>query len=205
MGALPERKSSVGWWIGWIVLTIGSFFASCAFWTWIIAKHLGPVREGNTSILWVAAVFGSWMVLLVPLIVVMYNKVDRAYEEARIRREARAEERAREARRGAPSFRTDYLAPQSRLLSRQLRRKLNKIPRAIRGGQLVNLRLKDGRTIENVFVSGRREILGVYGMEKISFTAGDVGDLEAVDLDRLPEFQEERWLRLDGVSAWDRV
>jgi hypothetical protein len=145
------------------------------------------------------------MVLLIPLIVVMYNKVDRAYEDARIRREAQAEKRAREIRFAGPSFRTDFLEPGSRLLSEDLRRKLRKIPRAIRGGQLVDLRLKDGRRIENVFVSGGREILGVYGMEKITFTASDVQGLEAVDLERLPFYEEERWLRLDGVSAADRV
>ena len=80
-------RQTVFWWIGWIVLTILSFFLSCFFWTRHIALHVGPMSQPGVSILWISAVFGTWMLLLVPLIIVMYNKVDKAYEDARIVRE----------------------------------------------------------------------------------------------------------------------
>lgn len=78
-----KKDSTILWWIGWIVLTIVSFFVSHWFWTPFIAKHAGDMSRPGVPLLWVTAVFGSWMVLLVPLIIVMYNKVDRAYEDAR--------------------------------------------------------------------------------------------------------------------------
>ena len=87
-------EQSVLWWVGWITLTIVSFFVACIFWTPWIARHVGAMNHAAAPALWITAVFGSWMVLLVPLIVVMYNKVDRAYEEARIRREQEAEKKA---------------------------------------------------------------------------------------------------------------
>ena len=45
------------------------------------------MQKAGAPALWVTAVFGTWMVFLVPLIIVMYNKVDKAYEDARITRE----------------------------------------------------------------------------------------------------------------------
>ena len=92
---MKKSENTVLWWVGWIALTILSFFACCYFWTGFIARHIGGMDTGNAPILWVTAVFGSWMVLLVPLIIVMYAKVDKAYEDARIRRESAARTRAK--------------------------------------------------------------------------------------------------------------
>lgn len=87
-------RQTVFWWIGWIVLTILSFFLSCLFWTRHIALHVGPMSQPGVPILWISAVFGTWMLLLVPLIIVMYNKVDKAYEDTRLAREAAAIQKA---------------------------------------------------------------------------------------------------------------
>ena len=85
-----DLTPNVLWWIVWILLTIGSFFVSAHFWTGFIADKFGSIHQPGVAILWVSAVFGSWMVLLVPLIILMYNKVDKAYDEARIKREMSA-------------------------------------------------------------------------------------------------------------------
>src|SRR3990167_5619830 len=98
------KEYPVLWWVGWIVLTIASFFVSCYFWTGFIAKHVGPMDQNGVPILWVAAVFGSWMVLLVPLIIVMYNKVDRSYEDARMHRESEMQKKRASQRSGEASF-----------------------------------------------------------------------------------------------------
>src|SRR5437899_1735211 len=81
---LPSRKKAGGtqtifWWIVWISLTIASFFAASAFWTPFIAKHFGSILETRNAVIWIGAVFGTWMVFLVPLIILMYQKVDKAY------------------------------------------------------------------------------------------------------------------------------
>ena len=193
---VQKGSSTILWWIGWILLTSGSFFVSCWLWTWFIANHFGSIREQGVSALWVAAVFGTWMVFLVPLIIVMYNKVDKAYEDARIRREAMAEARARSGMK----VRCQWVEESERLLAENLRKKLKKIPETIKGGHLVTVRLKDGREIGNVFVADRREVAGVYGLNKLSFDVRDITDLEPMDLNTLTPFSEEGWLRLDRAE-----
>jgi hypothetical protein len=192
-----KSDSTVLWWIGWITLTIAAFFAASAIWTPVIARHYGTMDRPGAPILWVTAVFGSWMVLLVPLIVVMYNKVDKAYEDARIARESAAHQKARAAFR----VRAVKLDDADRRLDRRLIEKLKTVPPAVKRGHLVTAVLKDGRRVDHVFVLDRRDLMGVYGAERATFTAADVVDVVPADLDRLPAFQPDRWLRLDGIGT----
>ena len=100
-----RSDNTVLWWIGWITLTILTFFASSYLWTGFIATHVGGMDQKGVPLIWVASVFGTWMILLVPLIVIMYNKVDRVYEDTRIKREKTAEG----ARRAASGIKFDPL------------------------------------------------------------------------------------------------
>lgn len=190
----PKKPASgtqtIFWWVVWISLTILSFFAASYFWTPIIAKHFGSVRQSQASIAWVVAVFGSWMIILVPLIILMYSKVDKAYEDARIRRE-----------KNAVRFRSIFVEPSKRRLPDTAARKLEGLPQTIQGGHLVNLTLKDGRQIPSVFVAEGKEVLGVYNTSELSFEGKDVQDLEPVDFKEMPAFLANLWLRLDGVKA----
>ncbi len=190
-------QNTVLWWVGWIALTIVTFFASAWFWTGIVARHVGTMDVPAARYIWVAAVFGSWMVFLVPLVILMYNRVDKAYEDARIARESTAFEKARKEFR----VRTVRIDDRDRLLAKELAQKLKKLPEAVKGGHLVTAILKDGRRIENVFVLGGKDVLGVYGIEKMSFAVKDIVDVAPADLDRLPPFETEGWLRLDGVGT----
>ena len=190
---MPNKKEnqSVGWWIGWIVLTIGSFFVAAFFWTPVIAKHVGSVRETKASILWVAAVFGSWLIALIPLIIFMYRKVDKAYEDARLRRE-----------KMAGRFQSTLIEKSKRTLSGGLSSKLKTWPETIPGGHLVNAVLKDGRRIPSVFVVEGKEILGIYNAKELNFEGKDISDLEPADLSKT-SFLAVNWLRLDGVLPPD--
>ncbi len=194
---MKKNENTVLWWLGWITLTIFSFFVSCHFWTGFIARHVGSMDKTSAPILWVAAVFGSWIVFLVPLIIVMYAKVDKAYEDARIRRETTALNKAK-TEWGVKSI----LVPESeRLLSKALTNKLKKIPESIRHGHLVTVTLKGGKKIENVFVMGKRDVLGIYDVDKMPFAVKDIEDIRPADLDKLPVFEAEKWLRLDGIGG----
>lgn len=184
-----KSNSSVLWWVTWIVLTIGSFFVASAIWTPFIARHWGTVRETKNAVIWVAFVFGTWMVFLLPLIVWMYRKVDKAYEDARLRRE-----------KAGSRFRSVLIEKSKRELPESLSKKLENWPEAIRGGHLVHVILKDGRKIPHVFVTGRSEILGIYDAVEMNFEAKDITDLEPADLKQLPSFFATNWLRLDGVT-----
>ena len=192
-----KNDNTVSWWLGWIALTIVSFFVSSYFWTGFIARHVGTMQQPGVPVLWVTAVFGSWMVLLVPLIVVMYYKVDKAYEDARIARESAAFDRAR----AELNVQSVFIEESERLLNAGLSKKLKQFPEAVKRGHLVRIKLRDGREIENVFVLDRKDVLGVYGVKEAAFRAGDIVDVEPMDLEKLPAFETANWLRLDGVGG----
>lgn len=188
---VKSKKSgsqTIFWWIVWISLTIVSFFAAQAFWTPIIARHFGSIRETKTAVIWVAAVFGTWMIILVPLIVVMYAKVDRAYEDARMARE-----------KAAARFKSISIDRSLRLLPASLRGKLKDYAPIMDGGHLVHLHLKNGARVPNVFISNEEEILGIYQASEMNFKMEDIADLEFADLKGAPPFLANQWLRLDGV------
>ena len=193
---MKTSQSTVAWWLGWIGLTIASFFVSCYFWTKFIARHVGGMQEPGVPILWVAAVFGTWMILLVPLIIVMYSKVDKAYEDARIAREKTAFEK----REKSLPFKSILIEDSERILSKPLSQKLKKIPETIRRGHLMTAVLRDGRRIENVFIRDKKDVLGIYGVDSLPFKISDIVDLETADKAALPDFKTENWLRLDGAG-----
>ncbi len=199
MSGKEKDSQTIFWWIGWIVLTIVSFFVSCYFWTPFIAKHVGAIDKPGVAVIWIAAVFGSWMVLLVPLIVVMYNKVDRAYEDARLSREARQMAQAKTELTDL-GVRSIQINESERLLRPDLQEKLSKSPEAISRGHLVTLTLSNGKKIQNVFICDKKEVLGIYDAKHMDFKVEDIADLALTDLDRLPNFKPEKWLRLDGVG-----
>ena len=178
------------WWIVWITLTIVSFFVAVAIWTPIIASRFGSVRETRNSVIWVTAVFGTWMVILVPLIIMMYQKVDKAYEDARNKRE-----------QAVNRFRSVKIDLTKRLISPELAGKLAAQPEIIQGGHLVTVKLGDGRKIPHVFIANKNEILGIYDAPEMNFTGQDVQDLEIEDmLENPPSFFTPNWLRLDGMT-----
>ena len=192
-----KESSTVGWWIGWITLTIASFFVSCYFWTGVIARHAGNMDKPGVPILWVTAVFGSWMALLVPLIIVMYHKVDKAYEDARISRETAQFQKAKENFK----VRSVLIQDSERKLKKELGAKLKHYPETIRRGHLVTATLNNGQKVSNVFILKRKEVLGIYGVDEINFKIRDIIDIEPVHSDRIPNFTAEGWLRLDGVGG----
>ena len=193
-----EDEATVTWWLIWIGLTIGSFFLSVWFWTPFIAERLGSIKEANNSLIWVIAVFGTWLVALTPLMIFMYHKVDKAYEKARIAREARGE---KPQRIDSVKIRAILVPESKRRISKDLFNQLKNVPPTVKSGHLITAILKDGRRIENVFIARRTELLGVYDQTELSFEANDIVSFEPTDLTHPPDFTQKVWLRLDGNSA----
>ncbi len=193
-----EDESTVTWWLIWIGLTIGSFFLSVWFWTPFIAERLGSIKESPNSLIWVIAVFGTWLVALTPLMIFMYQKVDKAYEKARLAREARGE---KEYRVDPIKITAIFIEPEKRKLPKFLSEILKKIPFTIKDGHLVTVVLKDGRKIENVFIAKRSVLLGVYDQTNLTFSVSDITGVLPTNLDHPPDFTKKSWLRLDGNSA----
>jgi len=119
----------------------------------------------------------------------MYQKVDKAYEDARMNRE-----------KAAQRFRAVKIERSRRTLKPEIARTLAEWPEIIQGGHLVNLKLRSGREIPNVFVANRDEILGLYNAREMDFEAAEIAEISPSDLDRLPNFLTTQWLRLDGVT-----
>lgn len=187
----PHAMGAVFWWVVWITLTIVSFFAAVWFWTPIIARKFGPVHETHAAIIWLIAVFGSWLICLVPLIILMYSKVDKAYEDARIKRE-----------QASNRFKSLNIDRDKRLLPIPLRDKLKGLPETIESGHLVTVLLKNGEKIPYVFIGSGSEILGIYDHSEMPFKTSEIADILPEDLSQpLPRFLTTKWLRLDGVTA----
>ena len=197
MGHMDKQdESTVTWWLIWISLTIGSFFLAVWFWTPFIATRFGSIKNPTASLLWIVAVFGSWLVALIPLMVLMYWKVDKAYEDARIRREVRNQKF-----KDPVKIKTVFIEKSKRHVPKAISEKLKKIPQTIKGGHLMTAILKDGRKIEHVFIARRKELLGIYGEEELTFEPEDIVNFELTDLTHPPDFTQKTWLRLDGNSA----
>ena len=186
----PQGTQTILWWIGWITATICSFFIAVKIWTPWVAAHLGPVSESRNAVVWVGLVFGTWMVFLIPLIIFMYQKVDKAYEDARIRRE-----------KNQARFRSILVPEAERRISSKVSSKMQAWPETINGGHLVRARLKDGREIPYVFISERREVLGVYDARSLEFSGSEIEDVEPEVFSPAPVFLQTNWLRLDGAAA----
>lgn len=202
-GYPPTQTSglkAVAWWMTWIAVTIVSFFISCWFWTGFLARNYGTMDRPGAPILWVTAVFGTWMILLVPLIVVMYAKVDKAYEDARINREGSAYDKTRRAM----GVRCLDIAQGDRRLSEDHRRQLKRMPQAIRNGHLVSLILRDGRRVRYAFILNGVELAGVYQESDPRVLASQIAEIHPVLLADVPDFEASGWVRLDGVGVpWD--
>jgi len=188
----PKVQSTILWWLIWIALTIGSFFLAVWFWTPFIAERFGSVRSPGVSLIWVVAVFGTWLAALTPLMIFMYSKVDKAYEDARIKRDLRREKFESQVR-----IRSQTIPPNQRMLSTNLQERLKQVPETIKGGHLIRAKLKDGRSIENVFVGHRKEVLGVYDQTELTFQPTEIVDFDPVDITHPPDFTKKPWLRLD--------
>jgi len=189
--------SGILWWVIWMAVAILSFFGSSFFWTHIIADKIGTTDNPQTALVWVVCVFGTWMVCLIPLIITMYNRVDKAYEDSKIAREEKEFQRAiRDSQ-----FNSILMDRKNRELTHSLKEKLCTIPDVIKGGQLVTSILSDGRRVEHTFIRDRKDLLGVYDLKEMNFVAQDIVDVEPTNLERLPAFEAKRWLRLDGVRS----
>ena len=120
----------------------------------------------------------------------MYQKVDKTYEDARIRRET-----------AANRFRSICVDKSKRELPAAICKKLQNLSPTINEGYLVTVVLNDGRRIENVFIGSENEILGIYNEREFTFEGKNVVAIEPTGMSKPPHFTPAQWLRLDGVQA----
>lgn len=178
-----DEEKAVDAWLSGLGLFIGLLLVTCVFWTWKLRALV--TDNGRFDTVWLKRVIGTWLLLLLPFLVLLYRKADRIFKEAVIRQ---SEIKSR--------FRSIFIERAKRILPDTVSESLKKIPETLDKGHVVTLLLKDGRKIENAFVLNSKEILGLYDADEINFEAQEVMEARAVE--KIPVYEESKWLRLDG-------
>lgn len=178
-----DQEKATTAWLGAMGLFIASLISICLFWDWKLKDRIfaSPGFDGA----WGKYVFSSWLLMTLPFLVFLYKKADQLYKAAV----------ARQTQWG-PKFQTGYMEKSKRQLPESISAKIRNFPETLKEAHVLNLKLKDGRTIPHVFVLRASEVLGVYDAKDFSYDLTQVVDAEPVEA--MPAYDESRWLRLDG-------
>jgi len=180
-----DQEKGVDAWFTGMGIFIGLLIASSFFWSVIFKK---AIQDVGMYPVWAKAVFASWLVFLIPFLVIMYRQADSIFKSAEARQTYN------------PQFKSMFIDASQRMLPELVAERLKGMPATLPNGHLVTVVLKDGQKVPYVFVRSGREILGVYDRTSLGFVAEDVLEIELADKDKLPNFDESKWLRLDLIS-----
>ena len=178
-----DQEKAANAWLAGMGFFIALLIIACIFWDWKLRARI--FQSPGFDRLWLRNVFTSGMVLTLPFLVFLYKKADQIYQAAL----------KRQTQQG-PAFQTVFLDRSKRILPEDLASKIKSFPETLPDGHVVNLILKDGRKISDVFVLKGQEILGIYNVSETSLEAREIADVEIVEA--LPVYEESKWLRLDG-------
>jgi hypothetical protein len=178
-----DEEKAVDVWLAGMGLFVALLIAACFFWSWKMRAQIFETRSIDG--LWARNVFATWLAVMMPFLIFLYKRADQIYQAA-VKRQKHL----------GPKFQTAFLDQSKRKLAADMAQKLKSFPETLHDGHVVNVLLKDGRKIPDVFVFRGDEILGIYNAEAPSFEAQDIADIEPVE--SLPAYDESKWLRLDG-------
>jgi len=181
-----DQEKAADLWLAGMAVYIGLLILASLAWSFIFRDSLHRTASGLYGP-WLKAVLATWLLALIPFLVIMYRKADTLFKEAH----------ARQTSRG-PKFQSTLIEKALRQLPITIADQISLFPEMLENGRIVTLKLKDGREIQDVFVINSREVIGLYGRESMDFKIGDVAGVQAVDAQSLPAYDETRWLRLDG-------
>jgi hypothetical protein len=178
-----DQEKATDAWLAGMGCFLAGLIAACFFWSWRLRAQV--FQTPGFDPLWGKSVLGTWLVLTLPFLIFLYKKADAIFKAAH----------ERQTRLG-PRFQTRFLERSRRLLPENIVEKIKAVPEALEEGHVVKLKLRDGREIPNVFIFRGNEVLGLYDAHEMTFETRDVTDVEVVTA--LPQYEESRWLRLDG-------
>ena len=164
---------------------IGLLIASAFFWIWRLRPRVFLESSGRLDPLWTKAVFGTWLFLTLPFLILLYRKADQIFKAAVMRQTA-----------DHPKFSSIFVERSKRLLPDEISRQLRAVPETLQKGHVVHLVLKNGRRIPHAFVLNSNEILGLYEKAEFDFNPKEIVGIEPVN--QMPVYDETKWLRLDG-------
>lgn len=178
-----DQEKAVDTWLAGMGVFIALLVVVSFFWSWQLRRPI--LEDPGFDGLWARNVFASWMVLMLPFLIFLYKKADPIYQAA-VKRQTTL----------GPKFQTAFWDQSQRRLTAEMALKIKTFPETMHDGHVVNVILKDGRKVPDVFIFRGREILGIYDAEKPDFDVRDIADVERVQ--NLPAYEESKWLRLDG-------
>ena len=76
-----DQEKSVDAWLTGVGIFIGAFVTSSFLWALVLKDRIVPNTPGLDP-LWLKAVFSSWLVILIPLLVWMYRSADSIFRIA---------------------------------------------------------------------------------------------------------------------------
>ncbi len=180
-----QERAVDAWFMGMSVF-IGLLLTSCLGWSFVFKDRLHSAAGQGMDPVWAKAVFGSWLVTLLPFLVLMYRNADKIFKQAV------------DTQTYIPNFKSIQVDETKRLLPHAITSKIRTFPQALPGGHVVTAILKNGERVSDVFILNYREILGLYDHLELHFQASDIDDVQNVETRDLPAYEESRWLRLDG-------
>lgn len=181
-----DQEKAVDAWLLGMGIFIGLLVASSLGWSVVFKEKILLKESAAIHPLWVKAVFGSWLVFLIPFLIMMYRQADNIFKTAV------------QNQTYTPRHKVMSIPQKSRLLPEGLVNRLKNIEFTIQNGHLIDLTLKDGRKIPNVFVFKGHEIMGIYERESLDFEVSQIEDFKCVDKAKLPAFDESKWLRFEA-------
>ncbi len=181
-----DEEKSVDAWLMTVGAFVGLLVVSATVWAFVLKSRI-QMDPQRMDPLWAKAVFGTWLLLLLPFLVLLYRRADTIFKNAVLRQTA-----------AGPKFRMTLVEKSKRVLPARLSEKIAGAPPTLRQGHIVTLVLKDGSRVPDCFVLNQSEILGVYDRAEFTLNAKDAIDIEVADPEKLPAYEESKWLRLDG-------
>lgn len=181
-----DQEKAADLWLAGMAVYIGVLIVSSLTWSVVFQSHLQDRSQGLYGP-WLKAVLATWILALIPFLVVMYRKADTLFKEAHQRQMSRG-----------PKFQSILVEKKARQLAEDIAAQISAFPEMLENGRIVTLQLKDGREIQNVFVINSREVVGLYDRDGMDFKTEDVAGVQSVAPEKLPPYDEKRWLRLDG-------
>lgn len=181
-----DQENAVDLWFTGMGIFIGLLVASCLIWSFAFKNEI--LNEGMSQ-RWGKCVFGTWLAILIPFLILMYRQADSLFKSAETRQTYK------------PRHRTQMIDPADRQIPAGITAELKRLKPALPNGHVVNLLLADGRRVENVFILNSREVVGVYDREILDFLPAQILFVEPIPLDRLPAYKEILWLRLIDKPA----
>jgi hypothetical protein len=182
-----DQERAVDAWLTGLGFFIGLFVLSAFLWDLSMKERLLDNAPGLDP-LWMKAVFGTWLAILIPLLVWMYRSADRLFRTAN------------ERQTYSPGFQAQWIEPKKRMLPESVSAKLRGYKPTLPGGHLVALTMKDGSQLSNVFVLLNGEVAGIYDYSLKVFDASQVTDIRSLSSEALPAYDESKWVRFNVLS-----